>query len=249
MASQNNWTRVETILAFELYCTIPSSKVTAVNPQIIALAESIGRTPSSVKLKLQNFKSFDPQYIADGRVGLSHGSKLDGVIVNEFLQNWDELISESADIKVRLGISPTLHVGGERVAEQKVRIGQDFFRKALLSAYNGTCCVTGLSHPQLLRASHIKPWKDSNDINEKTNPQNGLLLNALHDAAFDKGLFTLNKNYEIILSPNLSYNMSESEVLFFGSCAGKRIVLPDRFLPDKRFIEYHNDVVFRGGCA
>lgn len=54
---RRNWTREETILAFELYCTIPAGKVTVQNEQIITLAHAINRTPSSVKLKLQNFKT------------------------------------------------------------------------------------------------------------------------------------------------------------------------------------------------
>ena len=77
MNKRRNWTRNEVILAFELYCTIPSSKVTANHEAIVALANLIGRTPNAVKLKMQNFKTYDPSYTSDGRVGLSHGSKLD----------------------------------------------------------------------------------------------------------------------------------------------------------------------------
>jgi putative restriction endonuclease len=66
---QKNWTREETILAFELYCIIPSKDVTVNNTLVIALANKINRTANSVKLKLQNFKSYDPSYTANGRVG------------------------------------------------------------------------------------------------------------------------------------------------------------------------------------
>ena len=59
---RKNWSRDETILAFELYCTIPSNKVTKNNNQIKELANAIGRTPDSVKRKLQNCKSFFPPH-------------------------------------------------------------------------------------------------------------------------------------------------------------------------------------------
>ena len=67
-----------------------------------------------------------------------------------------------------------------------------------------------MNEPKLLIASHIKPWKVSDEKTERTNPQNGLCLNALHDKAFDKGLITINKKYEIIISSQLkNTNMDE----------------------------------------
>ena len=60
---------------------------------------------------------------------------------------------------------------------------------AVMSAYNGRCCITGLSLSGLLVASHIIPW--SHDRDNRVNPRNGLLLSALHDKAFDTGLITI----------------------------------------------------------
>jgi len=251
--TQKNWTREETMLAFELYCTIPKGKDTVHNPKIIALANAIGRTVNSVKLKLQNFKSCDPSYTADGRVGLANASALDREVCQEFLQSWDDLLIETENIKSRLHIPqlegadvPVIEkfVGGEVVRTQKQRVGQAFFRQALLAAYNSKCCFTGIAIPELLRASHIKPWAKSNDLNEKANPQNGLLLNALHDVAFDKGYITINYDYKIILSQTLLRD-NEANRKYFAPINGQKMLLPSRFLPEKQFIEYHNDVVFR----
>ena len=125
----------------------------------------------------------------------------------------------------------------------KQRIGQSFFRRALLASYRSTCCITGVNIPSLLRASHIKPWVASNDINEKTNPQNGILLNALHDVAFDKGLITITKDYKVIVSSRFSLGGIWSED-FFTKFNGLEIHKPSKFLPPKEFIEYHNDVIF-----
>jgi hypothetical protein len=73
---------------------------------------------------------------------------------------------------------------------QKVRIGQDRFREAQLSYWNRTCPITGISNPELLRASHIVPWAKCESDLERLNVHNGLLLSSLWDAAFDSGLMT-----------------------------------------------------------
>jgi putative restriction endonuclease len=252
---RRDWTREETILAFELYCTIPSKDVTAQHPLIISLAQKFNRTPNSIKLKLQNFKSFDPSYTADGRVGLSHGSKLDEQIANEFLNNWDKLsleadklktefeLSDNIDIERR--ISPTGNVGYNKIVNSTTRIGQTFFRNSVLASYEKCCCITGLNFPELLRASHIKPWAKS-DTNEKVNPQNGLLLNALHDSAFDKGFITISFDYEIVVSSEIKKSNNTAVSDYILKYSGDKITLPSRFVPSREFIEYHNDVVFRG---
>ena len=135
---------------------------------------------------------------------------------------------------------------GERERVINERIGQHFFRKAVLSSYNNCCCMTGISIGELLIASHIKPWKISNNENEKTNPRNGLCLNALHDKAFDQGLITIDTNYKIIVSSKLKdKKVDDITKLWITRSEGKEIILPNRFLPDKHFIEYHNDVIFK----
>ena len=81
---------------------------------------------------------------------------------------------------------------------------------------------------------------------ERTNPCNGLCLNALHDKAFDKGLITLDKYYRIIISKRLSeIEMDEITHDWFYSYQNQKICLPNRFLPGRDFIEYHNDVIFK----
>lgn len=128
----------------------------------------------------------------------------------------------------------------------KIRIGQNFFRATVLGAYENKCCITGISIPELLRASHIKPWKDSNDKTEKLNPSNGLCLNALHDAAFDKGLITISPSFRVIVSDILKTNkkIDETTKNWIISIEGRQIDLPTRNQPSKEFIEYHNDIVF-----
>ena len=74
-----------------------------------------------------------------------------------------------------------------------------------------------------------------------------MCLNALHDKAFDRGLITLSKDYEIVISSQLkNVNMDNDTKMWFMKYDHKSIVLPDKFIPDRKFIEYHNDVIFLG---
>lgn len=73
----------------------------------------------------------------------------------------------------------------ERLVVQ--RVGQNLFRAALLDYWQGRCCVTGLAVPELLRASHIKPWARCDSDEERLDVFNGLLLAPHLDALFDGG--------------------------------------------------------------
>lgn len=84
------------------------------------------------------------------------------------------------------------------------RVGQDIFRDRLMTYWQGKCPLTGISDPALLRASHIKPWKSCDDDAERLDVHNGLLLSALWDAAFDKGLVTFDDDGRPIFSDLLS---------------------------------------------
>lgn len=86
------------------------------------------------------------------------------------------------------------------------------------------------------------PW--AKDKNNRTNPRNGLCLNALHDKAFDKGLITITPDYKILVSD--CFNRKEEPAIdyLFNEYNGKLINLPDRFLPSKEFLDYHLKHIF-----
>lgn len=90
----------------------------------------------------------------------------------------------------------------ERLVVQ--RIGQDIFRASLLEYWQGTCPLTGISDPALLRASHIVPWRVCETDAQRLDVHNGLLLSALWDAAFDQGLVTFSDEGTPVFSPVLS---------------------------------------------
>lgn len=89
----------------------------------------------------------------------------------------------------------------ERDALIKVRIGQGGYRDALL-AYWGGCAITECSVPELLRASHIKPWRRATP-QERLDPYNGLLLTPNLDLAFDQGLISFDDHGQILLGEDL----------------------------------------------
>jgi len=84
------------------------------------------------------------------------------------------------------------------------RIGQDIFRAGLIEYWQGRCPLTGITDTALLRASHIVPWKACTNNAERLSVYNGLLLSALWDAAFDRGLVTVYDDGRPDFSPSLS---------------------------------------------
>lgn len=253
--SQSLWTREELILAINLYCKLPFGRIHGKNPEIIKLAALINRTPGAVSYKLVNFASLDPSLKARGIKGAQNTSKLDKNIWEEFFENWDELAFQSEFLRARIESKDIeeIHqseesfyfkVGKEKEQLVKIRVNQNFFRSALLASYNNTCCITRINKPELLIASHIIPW--SSDVKNRLNPRNGLLLNGLHDRAFENGLITISTDYRVLVSSELK-SKKDSAYLhdYFIKYENIEIILPDRFLPDKEFLKYHNHERFR----
>ncbi|VVB94186.1 HNH endonuclease [uncultured archaeon] len=252
--AKDNWTQDELIVAFNLYCKTPFGKITSKNPEIINLAKIIGRTPSAVALKLVNFARFDPELQKRNIAGMSHGSKSEEKIWNEFHGNWEALAFESElllarfkdepiEISANINLDNIPNEGKEREATIKARVNQNFFRSAILASYDNKCCITGISIPELLIASHIVPW--SKDERNRLNPHNGLCLNLLHDKAFDRGLITITEDYKIKLSSAIiDYKNDEAIEKFFLPYENHSILMPKKFLPDKMFLRYHYENVF-----
>lgn len=250
---QKLWTRNELILAVNLYCKLPFGRLHRLNPEVIHLANLIGRTPSSVAYKLVNFASLDPSLKARGIKGASNASKLDKEIWDEFFNNWDILPFESEKLLAefehttieKLNHIPEIELPKEGIMREqivKVRVNQSFFRSSILASYNNTCCITGIKQPEFLIAGHIKPW--SIDEKNRLNPQNGIAINALHDKAFENGYLTITTDYKIKISPILLKNNQEN-LDYFGKYENQPIILPSRFLPDVEFLKYHNQERFR----
>lgn len=124
----------------------------------------------------------------------------------------------------------------ERKSLVSARIGQGPFRDSLL-AYFSCCPLTGISHKSLLVASHIKPWAVSTN-EERLDPANGIILSALADRLFDKGLITFDDDGNVIFSEELC----EQDRVASGLTGEVKLKAP---VTRSSYMEYHRTVVFK----
>ncbi len=116
----------------------------------------------------------------------------------------------------------------------KVRYGQESFRRLLLKAYSRKCCITGEEEESVLEAAHIQAYisKESNHV------QNGLLFRVDFHRLFDQGLITINEDFQICVSKKLNSD-------YYRKFNGKQISLPkDDYKPSLNAIRWHNKNVF-----
>jgi hypothetical protein len=266
-AANVKWTREHFLIALNVYRKLPFGKLDRKNHLIIDVAGKLGRTPSSLAMKLVNFASLDPIQQARGIRGLSGATKTDRNMWDEFQSHLETLGPESEQLlhdlftadnnrevdflhrdKVRLEPSSIVTAPSgptESAATVKVRRGQQFFRQSILNAYGVRCCISGINVPRMLVASHIKPWRDF--PKDRLNAKNGLCLSSIHDAAFDSGLITLDDAFKVVLSKQLrSYFPQPSLEQNFVQFEGRPIRMPDMIAePDAEFLSFHRDRVFQ----
>lgn len=244
----NKWTREETIVAFNVYCKIPFKSSSKTHPMIIKYANLLNRTPSALNMKIGNIGRLDPDLKRQGISGLVHGAKMEEEIWKEFRENPEQLAYESEKIIARLTnqsieMSTSIRTddlpqGRERSVIIKQRVNQSFFRSTVMSAYNFHCCISGVNIAELLEACHIVDW--SQDERNRVNPKNGLCMNSFFHKAYDKHLLGITPDMRIVVSEELL--QGSTEISFFNylkTIDGKKILLPDKFLPQKELLEIH----------
>lgn len=138
-------------------------------------------------------------------------------------------------------LKDTEHLGDtEADRTQKIRIGQDRFRDALMTYWQSCCPLTGVNNPELLRASHIIPWADCESDDQRLDVHNGLLLSSLWDAAFDAGLVTFDELGRAIASPLLC-NAAATELKLDEA---PRLNLTDKH---RERLKWHRDNIWQSG--
>lgn len=154
-----------------------------------------------------------------------------------------ETTKKGKAISKQLAVTFSLDKKGKDVERQtRQRIGQDYFRKMVLANYDSKCCVTGLNVPIILRASHISPWAE--DKANRMNPENGLCLSATYDAAFDKHLISFDEDYRMIVSNEIKdYYTADIAKEYFQKYEGKQMMLPLQFMPDKKLLSKHRELL------
>ena len=133
----------------------------------------------------------------------------------------------------------------EEITTQKealitARNGQGKFRNKLLAYWNSACSATKMGNERLLRASHIKPWCDS-DNEERLCKFNGLLLTPNLDALFDKGLITFEDNGKI----KISHEVSLADLKKLGVDNSLFLRKNKIQARHKVFLSYHRTNIFR----
>lgn len=255
MDKGRNWTRDELLLAFRLYCRTPFGRLHQHNPDIIALAHMIKRTPSAVGMKACNFASLDPVQRARNIAALGNVSRADRALWDGFDANPEAVAAEAEAVYARFKPKQAQPDASEQEAESlpegpteiertvRTRRVQSFFRAAVLTSYDHRCAISGLAVPELLNASHIIPWSVS--VERRADPRNGICLNALYDRAFDRGLITLDEQLRVVVSDRLRTTDPpplQRDALI--AIHGQTLRVPDRFPPDHTAIAYHRSHVF-----
>jgi predicted restriction endonuclease len=261
MADQERrrWTRDELLLALHLYWRIPFGQQHKGNRQVIELATALGRTPSSVAMKLGNLTSLDAAESARGVAGLPGASALDAAVWEEFQNHHAEVAPESEGLwRTRVEGLPAgpaeARPGGvareratETSAQRVVRLGQEYFRRVVLENFDGRCALTGVAHPALVNASHIVSWAE--DTARRLDPANGIALNRLHDAAFDRYLITFDEQLRMVVGRGVREGLPREELAAgFLAYEGQPLAAPVRHGLSKEMLARHRDAFERANA-
>ena len=197
-------------------------------------------------------EQFPPSYLRDRFCSAALGKLIEfhtqNQYTSEILETLDSHNGDDSTLKQKLDTEPTYpdflvrdpnsQEGKELIREAKVRIGQQAFRKMILQIYQNRCCITGLNIPTLNRASHIIPWAKRK--NTRMDPCNGLCLSATYDAAFDRHLISLDEDYRLLVSRNISDHYSNQSVNdHFLKRVGAPIELPRQHAPKQKYLDEH----------
>ncbi len=139
-----------------------------------------------------------------------------------------------------------------RIVRHRARVGHKAFATEVLRRFDYTCGFCGmaprsLKGNRLIVASHIKPWSDSNN-RERRDPRNGVAACPTHDAAFDKGLITVNGGLRVHRSRRLRASLQHDEGVEhnFGESLREALVLPPGIeQPRRSYLRWHHEHIYQ----
>lgn len=249
--TSKRWTSEELLLACGLYYTIPFAQMHHRNPRIIRIAEQLDRTPSSVSMLLCNLASLDPELQKRGIKGLAHPSNAARLMWAEYHRDLERLAVESemllraieGPVEEPESVVAELARTTESESTVSVRTMQSYFRRMILGAYEGRCCMTGLPVAELLVASHILPWAKFPQY--RLDRGNGLCLAAHFDRAFDRGLITFDESYRMVVGRHLRAHAANAVVASeFLAREGQPLLLTEDVRPNAAFVTRHRIELF-----
>jgi len=156
----------------------------------------------------------------------------------DVMKEFEPLFDEDSEYEIEMEINQK-HLEGdlEKIQIVKARRGQGLF-KANVRLIEDHCRVTGVSEIKHLRASHIKPWSKSDDL-EKLNGHNGLLLSPHVDHLFDQGFISFKQQGELVVSKKLNVSVLDDWEIEIPVNVGAFSNLQEEFL------SYHREKVFK----
>lgn len=186
-----------------------------------------------------------------------NGNGLQGVYLTEISQEFGQLLillsqaeigkiehdlaplfDDESEYEINLEIEARKLQGDlQKIQITKSRRGQGIF-KANVRLIEKHCRVTGVTNIKHLRASHIKPWAVSNNV-EKLDGFNGLLLSPHVDHLFDRGFISFHNSGDLLISSELNPKILDQWAIQSNRNVGT-------FLSEQReYLEYHRDVIFQ----
>jgi hypothetical protein len=214
----------------------PTSECSVLPMEWLKLKEAV----PVLDMQIKGISSPVPVIIQD-KEGASLRERIRSLIDGELNDSGHDRLEQSTEqetaeqIRVDVHLAPT-----EREAVIKARYGQGKYRQNV-QAIEKRCRVTGVSDLRLLRASHIKPWRDCETDAERLDGCNGLLLAPHIDHLFDRGYLTFEDDGRVRLS-----SVIDSKQLRRLGLIPERIIKPSLFLPEqKAYLAYHRTHIFQ----
>jgi putative restriction endonuclease len=154
---------------------------------------------------------------------------------------WDDvLLRLQSRRRERVGEPDRAPYGDPILVRQ--RLGQGAFRVLITDIYERHCAVTREKALPALDAAHIKPVSEEG----RHRIDNGLLLRSDIHKLFDAGYVSIAPDYRFLASRKLKNDFDNGEEYL--RLSGSKLWLPRRSedRPNREFLEWHADVVFRG---
>ena len=274
-AERKAWRQNELLVVFRLYCRTPFGRLHQRNPEIVELAELIGRTPAAVAMKACNFASLDPQQQARQIKALGNASRADRDMWEAFLNDSETLANEAEAAfstmtgKEVAGYIPEsdFPIAAEGIKSEVMRLatGEDslmscgitekysWTKERRVQSFFRAAVLTSYNNRCALTDLAIPELLNASHIipwrideKRRADPRNGICLNALHDRAFDRGLISLDKDLRIMVSSRLdTADICDLQRNQLLELSGCPLRLPYRFQPSCEAIEYHRTEVYR----
>lgn len=165
---------------------------------------------------------------------LNRLSELD-IKAQEIIKNYFQVNEDANNIINGILINPN-NKPTDRLSIMKVRVFQDVLKKYLLNNYRNCCALCEVDQVDLLNASHIIPWSIKEETRLHLN--NSILLCSFHDKLFDKGYITLDDDYNVVISKELSKNVSFM-------LEGLSFKKPKSNIPSQEYLNFHREQIFR----